>query len=264
MPPPRVRPPTPVLATIPEGSPGRFVGCGVHLTPGAPAPHANGTRSRIDLDALQRREVEHDSVVAHPKSAGVVPAAANGEQQLVTTRERDLAATPEWLAQRAMIAGRRSTSRCRPPAPGRTLDRTGPRADRRTSRRALGGLRPPHCRRHSWIPPVWLDGTRGSARGRSTLGMPYGPRRAQRWRGVSRASINISSGHLSCSSSHGARTSRSAELRSPWAIAPSRTDRGSPAPSPALSNKRSRDFSRSPVGSPPSARYCLGDVPGER
>jgi len=55
-----------------------LVGGGVDLRPGTSATHANGTRGRIDLDGLEEREIQDDSVVADPKSAAVVAASADG------------------------------------------------------------------------------------------------------------------------------------------------------------------------------------------
>ena len=61
----------------------------VDLAPGAAAAHANGARLRVDLDALQRREVDDDAVVARPQAGAVVAAAADGQEQVVVAGERD-------------------------------------------------------------------------------------------------------------------------------------------------------------------------------
>jgi hypothetical protein len=61
----------------------------VDLAPCAAAADAHGARLRIDLDVAQQREVDHDAVVARPQPGAVVPAAADGERQVVLARESD-------------------------------------------------------------------------------------------------------------------------------------------------------------------------------
>ena len=53
----------------------------VDLAPGAAAADAHRARRRVDLDVAQRREVDHDAVVADAEAAAVVAAAAHGERR---------------------------------------------------------------------------------------------------------------------------------------------------------------------------------------
>ena len=61
----------------------------IDFAPGAAAANPDGAGLRIDVDVLQRREVDHDAVVARPQSGAVVTAAADGEEQVVVACERD-------------------------------------------------------------------------------------------------------------------------------------------------------------------------------
>jgi hypothetical protein len=61
----------------------------VDFTPGAAAADVNRAGPRVDLDALQQREVDHDSVVAGPEPGAVVAATPNRQRQAAVTSERD-------------------------------------------------------------------------------------------------------------------------------------------------------------------------------
>jgi hypothetical protein len=61
----------------------------VDLAPGAAAGDPDGPGLGIDLDALQRREVDDDAVVAGAQPGAVVAAAAHREQQPVIAGEAD-------------------------------------------------------------------------------------------------------------------------------------------------------------------------------
>jgi hypothetical protein len=63
----------------------------VNIAPGATAFDAHGARRGIDADALHRRQVDHQPLVAHPQSAGVVAAAADRQAQQLLAREVDAA-----------------------------------------------------------------------------------------------------------------------------------------------------------------------------
>ena len=56
-----------------------LVRCPIDLAPGAAAAHPNRAGLRIDVDALQRREVDDDAVVAGSQAGAVVTAAADGQ-----------------------------------------------------------------------------------------------------------------------------------------------------------------------------------------
>ena len=143
MPPPRVRPPTPVVRDDPRrrGQAG-LVGRGVDLAPRAAAADADGARGRIDLDGLQEGEVEDDSVVADPQPAAVVAAAANGEQQVVAAREGDrlghvrgagAAGDQRRPAVDHRVEDRARRSRSRGPRDRSARPRTSPRAPARAA-----------------------------------------------------------------------------------------------------------------------------------
>ena len=91
-----------------RGQPER-VGGVVDLAPGAAAADPDGARLRVDPNAVQRREVDHQAVVARPQPGAVVAAAADGEEQVVVAGEVDrLATSSATSAQRAISAGRLS------------------------------------------------------------------------------------------------------------------------------------------------------------
>ena len=61
----------------------------IDFAPGAAAADPDGAGLRIDLDVLQRREVDDDAVVARSQAGAVVAAAADGQEQVVVACERD-------------------------------------------------------------------------------------------------------------------------------------------------------------------------------
>ncbi len=65
------------------------VGGVVDVAPGAAAADARGPGGRIDPDALHRREVDDEPVVAGAEAGAVVAAAADGEEQAVFAGEVD-------------------------------------------------------------------------------------------------------------------------------------------------------------------------------
>ena len=61
----------------------------VDVAPQAAAAYANGAGRGIHADVLDRRQVDHQAVVAHAESTGVVPAAANRDPHLVVAGESE-------------------------------------------------------------------------------------------------------------------------------------------------------------------------------
>ena len=90
IPPPSVRPPTPVVEMIPHGT-ASPCSCVARSTSPHVAPPCTRTvpAVRIDLDVAHRREVDHEPVVAHSEAARVVAAAANRDQRALPAPEVD-------------------------------------------------------------------------------------------------------------------------------------------------------------------------------
>ena len=88
MPPPSVRPPTPVVEMMPAGTarPNACVGM-VDVAPQRAAAGEHGVLLRVDADVPHRRQIDDQAVVAHAQAAGVVAAAADRHQQLVLAAE---------------------------------------------------------------------------------------------------------------------------------------------------------------------------------
>ena len=80
----------------------------IDFAPGAAAANPDGACLRIDVDVLQRREVDHDPVVARPQPGAIVAAAADGEEQVVVACERDGPGHVGRIAHCAISAGRLS------------------------------------------------------------------------------------------------------------------------------------------------------------
>jgi len=61
----------------------------IELRPHDPAFGSRGAVARIDADALHRREVEDDAAVARAEAGDVVPAGADGDDELVPAGEAE-------------------------------------------------------------------------------------------------------------------------------------------------------------------------------
>ena len=90
IPPPRVRPPTPVCETLPavDGQPVRLAGDVEGAEQGAalhPRPPALG----VDADAAHRRQVEHQPALGHGVPDDAVAAAPDAELQSLAAGQRD-------------------------------------------------------------------------------------------------------------------------------------------------------------------------------
>ena len=90
MPPPSVRPPTPVLPTMPgrHGRARRRASRDRRRSSGIRRRRARSAR-RVHMDVADRREVDDQAVVADAEPAGVVPAAANRNPQLILSPEAE-------------------------------------------------------------------------------------------------------------------------------------------------------------------------------
>ncbi len=90
MPPPSVRPPTPVVPMIPLGV-AIPTSCVAASTSRQVAPPSTRTVRAVgvDGDAAHTTEVDHDGVVDDAEAAAVVAAAADGQQRVVPGGERD-------------------------------------------------------------------------------------------------------------------------------------------------------------------------------
>lgn len=66
-----------------------LVGGAVHFAPDAAAADADGARPRVDLDVLERGQIDDHTVVAGPQARAMVPAAAHRERQAVVSGEAD-------------------------------------------------------------------------------------------------------------------------------------------------------------------------------
>ena len=84
---------------------------GVERPPDRAAAGPRDTRLRIDLDLSEPREIDDQAAVADGMAGDVVPAASDGDRQLVLARAIASAiATSSVLRQRAIASGRRSIS----------------------------------------------------------------------------------------------------------------------------------------------------------
>jgi hypothetical protein len=72
-----------------RGGQAELAGGPVHLPPGGAAADPDRSALRVDLDVVQRRQVEHDPVVAGAEAGAVVPAAPDGQRQPVPAGEAD-------------------------------------------------------------------------------------------------------------------------------------------------------------------------------
>jgi hypothetical protein len=61
----------------------------VDVSPRRAALHVHGSAGRVDVDRAHRREIDDDAVVGDRRARGVVPAAPNGERQVVLGSEAD-------------------------------------------------------------------------------------------------------------------------------------------------------------------------------
>ena len=61
--------------------------CMINVAPDASAANRDGARNRIDPRVFDRRKVNHHTVIANPQAASVVPAASDGNQEIVIARE---------------------------------------------------------------------------------------------------------------------------------------------------------------------------------
>ena len=90
MPPPSVKPATPVEETSPPvvASPWAWVSWSTSAQT-APPPTVARRASGIDADAVHRREVDHDAVVAGREAGDAVAPSAHGDREVVAAREAD-------------------------------------------------------------------------------------------------------------------------------------------------------------------------------
>ena len=62
--------------------------CGmINVAPDASAADCNGASLRIDSRVFDRREIDHQTVIANSQTACVVAAAADGDKQIVISGE---------------------------------------------------------------------------------------------------------------------------------------------------------------------------------
>ena len=61
----------------------------VDVSPGRAAADERAPRGRVDANALQVSEVDHDAAVERREAGDAVAAAAHGDRQVVTPRETD-------------------------------------------------------------------------------------------------------------------------------------------------------------------------------
>ncbi len=88
MPPPSVRPPTPVLPTMPGGDgQAERVGGMIDIAPAAAAADAHRPRGRVHVDVADGREIDDQAIVADAEPAGIVAAAADRNAQLILAAE---------------------------------------------------------------------------------------------------------------------------------------------------------------------------------
>ena len=65
--------------------------CGmINVAPDASAAGCNGASRRIDSRVFDRREIDHQTVIANSQSACVVTAAADGDKQIVVSWRNSL------------------------------------------------------------------------------------------------------------------------------------------------------------------------------
>ncbi len=73
----------------PGGGQTEGVRCVIEVAPGASALRPRGALFRVDAQALQRPEVEHETLIAGTEARHAVTATAQGQHQLVLRREAD-------------------------------------------------------------------------------------------------------------------------------------------------------------------------------
>lgn len=61
----------------------------VDIAPGTTAAGTSGAGDRIDMDAIETRQVDHDPVIACAKTGAVVATASHRDQQTLIPREGD-------------------------------------------------------------------------------------------------------------------------------------------------------------------------------
>ena len=82
MPPPRVKPPTPVVEMIPDGTASPNACVAWSTSPQVqPPPTRTVLRRRIHMDVPDQGEVDDQAIVTDAQSAGVVAAAADRNAQ---------------------------------------------------------------------------------------------------------------------------------------------------------------------------------------
>ena len=105
-PPPRVRPPIPVLGTIRRDSETEGVGLAIEIAKRGAALDADGALRGIDMDGAHPRQVDDDAIVAKGTAADVVTSASDGGEQAVSRAKSTAAMMSASPEQRAMSAGR--------------------------------------------------------------------------------------------------------------------------------------------------------------
>ena len=90
MPPPRVRPPTPVVEMMPPvvASPNGYAAC-VEVSPGRTTGHPRSLGERVDAHAAHGRQVDDHAVVTRAEAGDTVAATAYGDGQGVVGGETD-------------------------------------------------------------------------------------------------------------------------------------------------------------------------------
>jgi hypothetical protein len=64
--------------------------CGViHISPGTATLNADRTCHGIDANALQTREIDDQTIIAHAKTTGIVAATTHGDEHVVIATEMD-------------------------------------------------------------------------------------------------------------------------------------------------------------------------------
>ncbi len=87
---PSVRPATPVVELMPSGVARPWACAAASKSPRVqPGSTVRLASARIHLDALHQRKIDHETAIAHGIARDVVPAASNGDDQIVLAREVD-------------------------------------------------------------------------------------------------------------------------------------------------------------------------------